>query len=46
MRDKMPTDKFVLQKFTKDDEKKLKPAVKDTLEAIELLIKDEEINKI
>jgi len=46
LRTKIPTDKFVLQKFSLEDEKKLKNVFLDALNAVQMLIEGEKLVKI
>ena len=46
LRDKIPADKFVLQNFTPADKKIIKDKLPQILEALNLLISDEPLNKV
>ncbi|MCX6740618.1 MAG: aminoacyl-tRNA hydrolase [Candidatus Parcubacteria bacterium] len=46
LREKMPADKFVLQNFTPADKKIIKNSIPQILEALNLLINGEPLNKV
>ena len=46
LRTRIPTEKFVLQNFSKEDLKNLQPATDSALAAIKLLIKHESLTKV
>jgi len=46
LRTKIPADKFVLQKFSLEDEKKLKNVFLDALNAVQMLIEGEPLIKV
>jgi len=46
LRTKIPADKFVLQKFSLEDEKKLKKVFLDVLNAVQMLIEGEKLTKV
>jgi len=46
LRTKIPADKFVLQKFSLEDEKKLKNIFLNALNAIQMLIEGEKLEKV
>jgi len=46
LRTKIPADKFVLQKFSLEDEKKLKNVFLNALNAVQMLIEGEKLEKV